>query len=142
MLTKHCFRRGDNQRRDDWTASQRGGPEIIEKCEVSIDIEDSGRVFVTADKETAAKKAVAWIKNITREVKVGEIFQGKVKRILNFGAFVEILPGQEGLIHISQLSDRRVNKVEDVVKIGDIVPVKVVSIDQQGRINLSIKQAK
>jgi polyribonucleotide nucleotidyltransferase len=62
--------------------------------------------------------------------------------MLNFGAFVEILPGQEGLVHISQLSDRRVNKVEDVVKIGDIVPVKVVSIDEQGRINLSIKQAK
>ncbi len=116
--------------------------EIIDKCEVSIDIEDSGRVFVTAEKETAAKKAVDWIKNITHEVKVGETFQGKVKRILNFGAFVEILPGQEGMVHISQLADRRVNKVEDVVKIGDIVPVKVVSIDEQGRINLSIKQAK
>ena len=116
--------------------------EIIEKCEVSIDIEDSGRVFVTAEKEEAAQKAIAWIKNITREVKVGEIFQGKVKRILNFGAFVEILPGQEGLVHISQLSHKRVEKVEDVVKVGDVVPVKVIKIDQQGRIDLSIKEAK
>ena len=116
--------------------------EIIEKCEVSIDIEDTGRVFVTAEKETAAKKAIEWINNITREVVVGEIFQGKVKRILNFGAFVEILPGQEGMVHISQLADRRVEKVEDVVNIGDIVPVKVIAIDEQGRINLSIKEVK
>ncbi len=112
--------------------------EIIEKCEVSIDIEDDGMIFVTAEKEESAKKAVAWIKNITREIKVGEVFQGKVKRIMNFGAFVEIIPGQEGLIHISKLSDKRVEKVEDVVKIGDIVPVKVISIDEQGRINLSL----
>ena len=115
--------------------------EIIEKCEVSIDIEDTGRVFVTAEKEEAAQKAVAWIKNITREVKVGEVFQGKVKRILDFGAFVEILPGQEGLVHISQLAPYRVRKVEDIVRVGDIVPVKVISIDEQGRINLSIKEA-
>jgi len=116
--------------------------EIIDKCSVSIDIEDTGVIFVTAEKEEAAQKAVAWIKNITREVKIGEVFQGKVKRILAFGAFVEILPGQDGLVHISQLSDKRVEKVEDVVKIGDMVPVKVVSIDEQGRINLSIKQIK
>ncbi len=116
--------------------------EIIEECGVSIDIEDSGKVFVTAEKEEAAKKAIAWIKNITREVKVGEIFQGKVKRILDFGAFVEILPGQEGLVHISQLAPFRVRKVEDIVKVGDIVPAKVISIDEQGRINLSLKEAK
>jgi len=116
--------------------------EIIEECGVSIDIEDSGKVLITAEKEEAAKKAVSWIENITREVKVGEMFQGKVKRILNFGAFVEILPGQEGLIHISQLSPYRVEKVEDVVKIGDVVPVKVISIDEQGRINLSLKEVK
>jgi len=114
--------------------------EIIEKCEVSIDIEDSGKVFVTAEKESSAQKAIEWINNITREVVVGEIFQGKVKRILNFGAFMEILPGQEGMVHISQLAPRRVEKVEDVVRIGDIVPVKVISIDEQGRINLSIKE--
>jgi len=116
--------------------------EIIEECGVSIDIEDSGRIFITADKEEAAKKALEWIKNITREVKAGEMFQGKVKRILDFGAFVEILPGQEGLVHISQLAPYRVNKVEDIVKVGDIIPVKVISIDEQGRINLSLKEAK
>jgi len=116
--------------------------EIMGECQVSIDIEETGKVFITAEKEEAAEKAVAWIKNITREVKVGEIFQGKVKRILDFGAFAEILPGQEGLIHISQLAPFRVNKVEDIVKIGDVVPVKVISIDEQGRINLSLKEAK
>ena len=116
--------------------------EIIEECGVSIDIEDSGRIFITAEKETAGIKATDWIKNITREVKVGEIFQGKVQRILDFGAFVEILPGQDGLVHISQLANYRVNKVEDIVKIGDIIPVKVISIDEQGRINLSLKEAR
>jgi len=116
--------------------------EIIGECGVSIDIEDSGRIFITAEKEEAVEKASSWIKNITREVKAGEMFQGKVKRILDFGAFVEILPGQEGLVHISQLADYRVNKVEDIVKVGDIIPVKVISIDEQGRINLSLKEAK
>ncbi|MBI2041417.1 MAG: polyribonucleotide nucleotidyltransferase [Candidatus Nealsonbacteria bacterium] len=114
--------------------------EIIDKCEVAIDIEDSGKIFITAEKEEAAKKALEWISDITREVKVGETFQGKVKRIMNFGAFVEILPGQEGLVHISQLAPYRVEKVEDIVKIGDIVPVKVIEIDDQGRINLSMKE--
>jgi len=112
--------------------------EIIEKTGVTIDIQDSGLIFITSEKEDAAKKAVEWIRNITREVVVGEIFQGKVKRILNFGAFVEILPGQEGLIHISKLAPYRVNRVEDVVKIGDMVLAKVISIDEQGRINLSL----
>ena len=116
--------------------------EIMEECEVSIDIEETGKIFVTAEKEEAAKKAIAWIKNITREIRVGEIFQGKVRKILDFGAFVEILPGQEGLIHISQLAPYRVKKVEDVVKVGDIIPVKVISIDEQGRINLSLKAAR
>ena len=116
--------------------------EIIEECGVAIDITPLGKVFVTAEKEEAAKKAIAWIKNITREVKVGEVFQGKVKRILDFGSFVEIFPGQEGLIHISQLAPFRVEKVEDIVKVGDIVPVKVISIDEQGRINLSSKEAR
>ena len=114
--------------------------EIIDKCAVAIDIEDSGKIFITAEKEEAAQKALEWVSNIVREVKVGEIFQGKVKRIMNFGAFVEILPGQEGLVHISQLAPYRVEKVEDIVKIGDIVPVKVIEIDEQGRINLSIKE--
>ena len=116
--------------------------EIIEECGVSIDIEENGKVFITSEKEESAKKAIEWVKNITREVKPGEIFQGRVKRIMNFGAFVEILPNQEGLVHISKLADSRVEKVEDVVKIGDIVPVKVIEIDEQGRINLSLKDAK
>lgn len=116
--------------------------EIIEECGVSIDIEEDGRVFITAEKEEAAKKAVAWIENITREIKVGEIFQGKVKRILDFGAIVEIFPGQEGLVHISELAPYRVRKVEDIVKVGDLIPVKVIAIDPQGRISLSLKKAK
>jgi len=116
--------------------------EIIDECNVLIDIEETGQIFITAEKEESAKKALEWIKNITREVTVGEIFQGNVKRILDFGAFVEILPGQEGLVHISQLSEKRVEKVGDVVKIGEIIPVKVISIDEQGRINLSLKEGR
>lgn len=112
--------------------------EIIEETGVQIDIQDSGLIFITSEKEEAAKKALSWIQNITREVKAGETFQGKVKRILNFGAFVEILPGQEGLIHISKLSNKRVEKVEDVVKVGELVKVKVIEIDNQGRINLCL----
>jgi polyribonucleotide nucleotidyltransferase len=116
--------------------------EIIEECGVSIDVEPTGKIFITGEKEEAAKKAAAWIKNLTREIKVGEVFQGKVKRILGFGAMVEILPGQEGLIHISQLAPWRVERVGDVVKVGEIIPVKVISIDELGRINLSLKEAR
>lgn len=116
--------------------------EIIEECGVSIDIEDSGKIFITSEREDSAKKAVTWIKNITREIKIGEVFQGRVKRILDFGAFVEILPGQEGLVHISKLAPWRVKSVKDVVRIGEIVQVQVISIDEQGRINLLLKGAK
>lgn len=115
--------------------------EIIDQTGVDIDIEDSGLIFITSRSPEAAQKALSWIQNITHEVKPGEIFQGKVTRILNFGAFVEILPGQEGLVHISQLAPYQVNRVEDVVKVGDIIPVKVLEIDQQGRINLTLKGA-
>ncbi|MCD6149311.1 polyribonucleotide nucleotidyltransferase [bacterium] len=115
--------------------------EIIDETGVQIDIEDDGSVFITSPDEASAKKAQEWIKNLTHEVKAGEIFNGRVTRIMNFGAFAEILPGQEGLIHISKLADRRVEKVEDIVKVGDIVPVKVMEIDDQGRINLSLKDA-
>lgn len=116
--------------------------EIIDSCNVTIDIEDSGDVFITAPDGESAKKAIDWINNIVKEVEVGEIYQGTVKRILDFGAFVEILPGQEGLVHISQLDNKRVNKVTDVLKLNDVIPVKVISIDEQGRINLSLKEAK
>jgi polyribonucleotide nucleotidyltransferase len=113
--------------------------EIIDQTGVEIDIEDSGMVFITSENAQAAEDAKKWISNITREVKPGEIFQGKVTRLMNFGAFVEVLPKQEGLVHISQMADYRVNRVEDVVKVGQIIPVKVVEIDQQGRINLTMK---
>jgi polyribonucleotide nucleotidyltransferase len=117
--------------------------EIIDACNVTIDIEDSGEVFITSENKESAEKAIEWIKNITHEVQVGEVFQRAiVKRILDFGAFVEFLPGQEGMVHISQLDEKRVAKVTDVVKVGDTIPVKVIAIDEQGRINLSLKQAK
>ncbi len=115
---------------------------IIDETGVDIDIEDDGSVFITSTDETSAKEAVEWVKNITREVKAGELFQGRITRLMNFGAFAEVLPNQEGLIHISELEDYRVEKVEDVVKVGDIVPVIVKEIDAQGRINLSHKMAK
>lgn len=116
--------------------------EITEECGVSIDVEDTGKVFVTSESMEAAQKAIDWIKNITREIKVGEVFQGRVKRILDFGAMVEIVAGQEGLVHISELAPYRVEKVGDIVKVRDIIPVKVISIDELGRINLSLKKAK
>lgn len=116
--------------------------QIIDETGVAIDIEDDGSVFVTSADEISAKKAVEWIQNITREVVAGELFQGRITRIMNFGAFAEVLPNQEGLIHISELADYRVEKVEDVVKVGDMVSVIVKEIDAQGRINLSHKMAK
>ncbi len=115
--------------------------EIIDQTGVEIDIENDGSIFITSPDEASAKKAMEWIKNLTHEVKPGEFFNGRITRIMSFGAFAEILPGQEGLIHISELADYRVEKVEDIVHIGDIVPVKVKNIDEQGRINLSIKAA-
>lgn len=115
--------------------------QITNETGVTIDIEDSGLIFITSTNEDSAQKASEWIKNITHEVIPGEVFQGKIVRILNFGAFAEILPGQQGLIHISELAPFRVNKVEDIVKIGDIVPVVVKNIDSEGRINLSLKDA-
>lgn len=113
--------------------------EIIADTGVTIDIEDDGMVLITSKNPDSAAKATIWIKNIVREVVPGEIFQGKVVKIMNFGAFVEILPGQEGLVHISELAPNRVEKVEDVVKTGDMIAVKVKNIDEQGRINLTHK---
>ncbi|OGL64412.1 polyribonucleotide nucleotidyltransferase [Candidatus Uhrbacteria bacterium RIFCSPLOWO2_01_FULL_47_24] len=113
--------------------------EIIDATGVTIDIEDDGLVMITSTSPEASDKAVTWIKNLTREVKAGEIFEGKVTRIMDFGAFVEVLPKQEGLVHISELAHYRVNKVTDVLNIGDTVKVKVNEIDEMGRINLSRK---
>lgn len=114
--------------------------EIIDKTGVTIDIENNGLVMVCSVNKDSLGKAVEWIKNLTREVKAGEIFQGRVTRILDFGAFVEILPNQEGLVHISELAPYHVQKVSDIVKVGQVIPVKVIKIDEQGRINLSMKQ--
>lgn len=110
---------------------------IIEKTGVNIDIEDSGKVFILSKDEESADRAVTMIKQLTRDVEVGGVYMGKVVRTTGFGAFVEILPGKEGLVHISKLAKGRVGKVEDVVKPGDEVLVKVTEIDRQGRINLS-----
>ena len=113
---------------------------IIDQTGVTIDIDDDGTVFIMADSREAGEKAQKMIYDLTRDVVVGEIYEGVVKRIMNFGAFVEFLPGKEGLVHISQLADHHVNKVEDVVSIGDRITVKVTEIDRQGRINLSRKE--
>lgn len=112
---------------------------IVEDTGVQIDIEDDGRVIIMAVDMEAGKKAVAIIEGLVREVEVGATYTGRVTRLMTFGAFVEILPGKEGLVHISQLAKTRVAKVEDVVKIGDEIEVKVTEIDQKGRINLSRK---
>lgn len=112
---------------------------IIDETGVKIDIEDDGSVFIAAVTVEAGEKAVKIIEDLVREVEVGASYTGKVTRLMAFGAFVEILPGKEGLVHISQLARERVAKVEDVVNIGDIVTVKVTEIDRQGRVNLSRK---
>ncbi|MFD2613054.1 polyribonucleotide nucleotidyltransferase [Paenibacillus gansuensis] len=112
---------------------------IIEETGVKIDIEQDGRVFIASSNEEMNNKARSIIEGIVKEVVVGETYLGTVKRVEKFGAFVEILPGKEGLVHISQLSTERVAKTEDVVKIGDQITVKVTEIDQQGRVNLSRK---
>jgi polyribonucleotide nucleotidyltransferase len=112
---------------------------IIEETGVKIDIEQDGMVFIASSNEEMNQKAKSIIEGIVKEVVVGEIYVGTVKRVEKFGAFVEILPNKDGLVHISQLSTERVAKTEDVVNIGDQIKVKVTEIDQQGRINLSAK---
>jgi polyribonucleotide nucleotidyltransferase len=114
---------------------------IIEDTGVTIDIEDDGTVNVASADGAALQKALDIINKLTESAEVGKIYTGKVKRIMPFGAFVEILPGQEGLVHVSELSDKYVKNVEEVVKLGDEFPVKLVEIDDQGRLNLSRKQA-
>jgi polyribonucleotide nucleotidyltransferase len=115
---------------------------IIEECNgIAIDIEDSGLVAITGQNQADVDKAADWIRSIVREVAVGETFTGTVRKIMDFGAFVDILPGQSGLVHISKFVPQRIDRVSDVVKEGDKIPVKVVSIDEQGRINLSAVDA-
>ena len=112
---------------------------IIDETKTTIDIKNDGTIIVGSQNEEAAQKAIKIIENLTKEVEQGEIYTGKVTRLFNFGAMVEILPGKEGLIHISELADYHVPQVEDVVKVGDEVRVKVIGIDNSGRINLSRK---
>ena len=110
---------------------------IIEQTKTTIDVTDDGTVVIGSSDMEATQKAISIIESLTREAQIGDIFTGKVSRILDFGAMVEILPGKEGLVHISELADYRVGKVEDEVKIGDEVTVKVINIDNLGRVNLS-----
>ena len=112
---------------------------IIEETGVKIDINDDGSVNVCGTDEAMINRAVQIIKSIVTEIEPGMIFTGKVVRLMNFGAFVELAPGKDGMIHISKLSEKRVNTVEDVVNIGDEVTVKVIEVDKMGRINLSMK---
>ncbi len=110
---------------------------ITEETKSTIDIDNDGTVLIGSNDEAAARKAIEIIRSLTKEAEVGDLYTGKVSRILNFGAMVEILPGKEGLVHISELADYRVASVEDVVKIGDEITVKVIDIDNLGRVNLS-----
>ena len=109
---------------------------IIAETGVKIDIEDDGRVFISTPDEAAATKARRIIEGIAKDIEVGDVFTGKVVRIMNFGAFIELTPGKDGMLHISKLDNKRVEKVEDVVNVGDELEVKVCEIDAQGRINL------
>jgi polyribonucleotide nucleotidyltransferase len=112
---------------------------IIDETKTTIDINNDGKVLVGSPNEEAAQKAIKIIEDLTREVEQGGVYTGKVTRLFNFGAMVEILPGKEGLVHISELANYHVPKVEDVVKVGDEIMVKVIGIDNSGRINLSRK---
>jgi polyribonucleotide nucleotidyltransferase len=114
---------------------------IVEETGAQIDIEDDGRVFIASNNGLAMQQAIAMIRDLTEDVEVGRIYKGKVTRIMGFGAFVEIMPKKEGLVRIGQLADHRVEKVEDVVNIGDEIMVKVIEIDERGRVNLSRRQA-
>ena len=115
---------------------------ITKETGAEIDIKDSGLVTVSAIDGESIKKAVNWIKSLVEEPEVGKIYEGTVVKIMEFGAFVNIMPGLDGMVHISQMSDSRVEKVTDVVKEGDIVKVKLTAIDERGRLNLSMKDAK
>ena len=121
------------------------GGKVIQKisadCDVKIDISDDGNVFISGIDADNTKKALQIVETIANGPEVGAIYRGKVVRIMDFGAFVEIVPGMDGLVHISKLDKSRVEKVEDVVSVGDEIVVKVTEIDRQNRINLSRKDA-
>ena len=113
---------------------------IVDETSVKIDIDDDGQIFIAAPDMESARAGQEAIELLIRDVEVGETYEGEVKRIMNFGAFIEVLPGKEGLLHISKMAKRRVEKVEDEMNIGDKVKVNVTEIDNQGRINLSRKE--
>jgi polyribonucleotide nucleotidyltransferase len=106
---------------------------------VQIDIEQDGRVFIAAPDQTAGEQALKVIEDITRDLTVGEIYTGRVVRIVPFGAFIELMPGRDGLLHISQIARERIERVEDVLRMGEEVQVKVIEIDPQGKVRLSRK---
>ncbi len=108
----------------------------------AIELEDDGTVRITGAKAEGREKAKQMIEGLTKEPEVGEVYEGKVTRIMSIGAFVEYLPGKEGLVRISEISSERVNRIEDVVKVGDKVSVKVAEVDRQGRVNLSMRAVK
>ncbi|MDP2911075.1 MAG: polyribonucleotide nucleotidyltransferase [Candidatus Omnitrophota bacterium] len=114
---------------------------IIQDTGATIEVDDDGKVSVASDNEDASRRAIDIIKGITSEPEIGTIYEATVKKIMNFGAFCEILPGKEGLVHVSELSDKFIKNVEDAVKVGDKVRVKLIKVDEMGRLNLSIKQA-
>ena len=114
---------------------------IIEATGVTIDIEDDGTVLIASVNEMASQEAVQMVRDITKEAEIGQIYMGTVRKIMDFGAFVEIFPGTDGLLHISQISEKRVNKVSDEVQEGDQIVVKVLEVDRNGRIKLSHKEA-
>jgi len=115
--------------------------QIVAETGVEINVEDDGTVTIASSDAEAAARAVAMVKWLTEDAEVGKIYNGTVKKIVDFGAFVEILPGTEGLLHISQLAKERVNKVTDILQEGDEVRVKVLEVDKQGKIRLSRKEA-
>jgi polyribonucleotide nucleotidyltransferase len=114
---------------------------IIEATGVTIDVEDSGTVVVSALDEGSAHKAIGMVRELTQEAEIGQIYLGTVRKIMDFGAFVEIFPGTDGLLHISQISEKRINKVTDEFQEGDQLLVKVLEVDRSGRIKLSHKEA-
>lgn len=114
--------------------------DIIEKTGVDINIEDDGTVSIVSEKEDKIKEAIIMIENITKELEVGQIFEGKVVKILSFGAVIEVAPGKEGLLHISEIANKRIDKVEDVLTINQIVKVKVIKVEDNGKTSFSIKQ--
>ena len=114
---------------------------IVEETGCKIDVEDDGTVFVASADGASMQRAVDWIRGLTAEAEVGKIYRGTVRKVVDFGAFVEIMPGTDGLVHISQLANERVKQVTDVVREGDVIDVKVLEVDKSGKIRLSRKEA-